>query len=651
MAFEITKLVNRILDANDAYRMGEPIMTDQEYDSLLDRLKELDPGNALLSKGIIEEPKGKDRMEKLPVPMYSLEKVKSWGEIKDWLSQFGDDEVMAITPKYDGISLVTSTGKDVKAWTRGDGETGQASHRRFQAMNRLQEGFDLLAKKCDYCWGEAIMRKDFFKKYLENGDYKTARNMVAGQFNADKWNPEILKDTSYIVYGCDMDGVDKLNQLSCFLDLGMGHDYTATRVYEIKKSEKDGEDIFHMLYRKWSEFYNIDGIVMEVNAAGLRRHLGRLPNGNPKYAIAVKFPEWNDSKVARVEYITWKISKDGVSNPVINIKPTELCGVTVCNVSGHNARYIVDNHIHPGALIQVRRSGDVIPKHDKTISWCQYEWEDTMDDMMSCPSCGRSLQWDSTHTELICSNPGCWQKVVARNLFFFVTMGIEEIGDPTIMRLYHAGYKTIKDILSFLFTGDWSTIKGLGDSIQGKLREQIDNLTATPIPLARLLTACNVFGGNFGEKTCQLIFNEIRPGDLSSLLSKLDEPTFYDELVAIKGVGEITAKVFICSLREMERDLNAIPFFLFPVYLEEEKKEPAGETLSICFSGVRDKELEKEIINAGHTVASGVSKNTSILIVKDVNGGSSKITKARELGVDIIAIGDREEILKRIKGL
>ena len=61
--------------------------------------------------------------------------------------------------------------------------------------------------------------------------------------------------------------------------------------------------------------------------------------------------------------------------------------------------------------------------------------------------------------------------------------------------------------------------------------------------------------------------------------------------------------------------------------------------------------MEKEIINAGHTVASGVSKNTSILIVKDVNGGSSKITKARELGVDIIAIGDREEILKRIKGL
>lgn len=74
MAFEITKLVNRILDANDAYRMGEPIMTDQEYDSLLDQLKELDPGNGLLSKGIIEEPKGKDRMEKLPVPMYSLER-------------------------------------------------------------------------------------------------------------------------------------------------------------------------------------------------------------------------------------------------------------------------------------------------------------------------------------------------------------------------------------------------------------------------------------------------------------------------------------------------------------------------------------------------------------------------------------------------
>jgi NAD-dependent DNA ligase len=48
--------------------------------------------------------------------------------------------------------------------------------------------------------------------------------------------------------------------------------------------------------------------------------------------------------------------------------------------------------------------------------------------------------------------------------------------------------------------------------------------------------------------------------------------------------------------------------------------------------------LEALIVSQGGTIASGVSKKTTHLVVKDVNGTSSKITKARSLGIPILTI-------------
>ena len=62
--------------------------------------------------------------------------------------------------------------------------------------------------------------------------------------------------------------------------------------------------------------------------------------------------------------------------------------------------------------------------------------------------------------------------------------------------------------------------------------------------------------------------------------------------------------------------------------------------MAVCFSGVRNTELEQRIIETGGTIVSGVSKKTTHLIVKDVNATSSKITKAQELGIVIVNIDD-----------
>ena len=77
-----------------------------------------------------------------------------------------------------------------------------------------------------------------------------------------------------------------------------------------------------------------------------------------------------------------------------------------------------------------------------------------------------------------------------------------------------------------------------------------------------------------------------------------------------------------------------------------EKDEPLGTSLSgvkICFTGIRDKQLEAKITKAGGTVSGSVSKNTTYLVADDVNSNSSKADKARSLGIPIISICELNE--------
>ena len=134
--------------------------------------------------------------------MFSLEKCKSLEEIKKWLksNNISDDELLIITPKYDGISLVVNESED-KAWTRGDGEVGQASDDHFAKMNDKHCGLDL------FSFGEAIISKKNWNKNFKGkvnpysgNPYTNARNTVAGLFNRDIAGVE-LNDIAPIVTG------------------------------------------------------------------------------------------------------------------------------------------------------------------------------------------------------------------------------------------------------------------------------------------------------------------------------------------------------------------------------------------------------------------------------------------------------------------
>lgn len=622
----MNELERYIIQANDAYRRGEPIISDEEYDYLLEKLKEEVPHSQLLKKAVIE----RGGEEELPLPMFSLEKVHTHKEITRWLSQFSRNEKIVLMPKYDGISLLSQPAIHGKCWTRGDGNRGWDVRDRFPFMN-LPSQFKRLHEYCSYCWGEAIMRRQTFEKYRESGLYKTARNMVAGLFNGDKFEKDYVHDIDYMVYGMDSEE-NKSDQLS-----HLNIVYRVMTVDEITESFNRVDDIFTQLYNEWGGEYNIDGIVMEVDSTKLRTSLGRLRNGNPRYSIAVKYREWSDAKEVMVTGITWNVGKDGYLTPIINIEPTLINGVTVANVTGHNASYLIDNYIAKGSVIKVMRSGDVIPKHVKTISYNKELFSEEMDDMMVCPSCGGVVAWDSSITELVCRNKDCKAKNIAQLVFFFSTTGIENMGEPTLRKLYEGGFTTPLSILE-IGEAAWCGIDGLGLSSYRDFRKQVNGLNESEIPMARVLTALNTFHGSFGEKTCQLIFDNL-DGDFTSIKKRcIEEPgEVVGELCGVKGVGEITANIFVTSMADAE------PIYFKNIYLKKTNPERRG--INVCFTGVRDRALEEELIGKGCSVVSGVSKNTNLLIVKDLNSTSSKMKKAQDLGIRVIAIEDKQAIL------
>lgn len=630
------ELEERIKELNRLYREGNPIVSDSEYDSLVEWLKEEYPDSEAFSKGILEEAEETDRMQQLPYPMFSLEKVKTIEEVVRWIKdvwKLKEGDSVVITPKYDGISLLVDESTN-DCWTRGDGVEGQASNEHYRKINHGVP----MNRLSGFTFGEAIIPVGMFLKNVKPEGYKSARNAVAGAFNSKELNPALLGNTAYIRYGIMDADTDKSDQLATLWNVynpyATSYMVTSVSVFNDKETAVDFLNEFFTGIKN----FKCDGLVIEVNDKDKRKALGRLPNGNPRYAIAYKNPDWQERYVTKVVSIEWNISKDGKSKPVIVFDPVEFDGATVSRCTGYNAKYITDNHVCEGAYIVVSRSGDVIPKHMETQKYDTILFHKMCDDMMICPSCGEPLKWDETMTELACTNPDCKERKIKQMVYFFATLGTEEMQETTVRKFYEAGLDTIEK-LTHSFLKELKSVEGIGDSLAKKLHKQFNSYLGDGIPFAKLLAALNVFNGVIGEKTCQMIFNSLSDESVDYLFDNGEAPI--DQLLSIDGVAEITARAFNDGIKTYFSILEQVPVMIS--YVKEEPAIVIDSPESVCFSGFRNKEWEERLTKEGHKVVSGVSKNTTILIVKDKSGGSSKTKKAESLNIPILTPDEFKE--------
>ena len=624
----IEQLKQQITKANDAYRLGQPIISDAKYDQLVEELSLLSPDDELLTKVGVEIA-DETRKSRLPIEMASMNKIKSMEDIDNWtrLKGINQNELVIMTPKFDGLSLCVEEGEN-EAWTRGNGVFGQKSDEHYKLIqNHLYEdGFtdeltDPFAPiEFKYTYGEVMIPKQVFIDKF-SADFANPRNLVAGLLNS-KTVSDSLKDCQYVKYG----GIPSkaFNPKTKQEILDTLNDGQRNKVnYHVCKISELTEEMIISLFHKWSVDFEIDGIIIEINDLTLQNKLGReTSSNNPVWARAFKHPSFEQSAETDVIGISWNISKQGLLKPILHITPVKLDGVTVSNVTGNNARFVKDLGLGVGAKVVVKRSGMVIPIIVDVITPVEFV-QPTIE--------GVEVDWNEAGIELITLTETDDQKL-KKIVAFFEILEADNVSEGVITQLWDAGYKTIKDVLT-LTTSDLEKIDRFGkrkaDIVYKSIQKSVSN-----VQLSKLQHATGIFK-NMGSKKLALLEHFI------------EKPTI-DKLLEIEGIGDVLASEYVDSYDDFFDFIKGLPITIIEK-VESVKVSNDLEGMSFIFTGVRRPDLVKIIESRGGKECSSVSKNTTHLVCVDKSSSSSKMKKAIDLGIQILDVKDLENLLKSIQ--
>ena len=587
---------------NKAYRAGAALVDDDIFDAVLESL----PSDDTLRSAVGFDVALDQRKVKLPIPMFSMDKVKTMDEIHRWMKSKGlmADEKVIVTPKYDGLSFLVQASTR-QAYTRGNGAEGQRSDGHFRELLGKREWIPDPSLGSRHLIGEVIMsRQRFIEKYAE--EYKNPRNLVAGLFN-QKEPASSLQDVDFIVYGVGEEQESKSQLVSLISNLNTENlpfwESTLGELSQEKLEEK---------YLEWNLSHEIDGLIIEIDDRDRRLEVGREKNNNPAYARAWKgFSAM--SATTHIQEIRYQVSKDGRLAPVASVDPVQLDGVTVSNVTLNNASMMEANGWGGGAKVKIIRSGMVIPKIVSTLEPVKPALPE------KCPSCSSILSWDENRVHLKCSNPSeCTHTRIQRMLAFFKIMEIEEVGDKLVEQFFEEGYDSIEKVLS-MEVNDFQKLERFAErkaelvysSILNKLRG---------VPLEKIQHASGFFQG-LGTKRLALVNRYRNPA----------QPPLKEELEAVEGYSEVSAEAYLSGIGKFWSFMEGLPIELSELKTKTIIDGP-GKNMRVCFTGYRNKEAESKLLSIGSEIVSGVSGKTTHLVCKDPSGTSSKLKKARELG-------------------
>jgi DNA ligase (NAD+) len=296
-------------------------------------------------------------------------------------------------------------------------------------------------------------------------------------------------------------------------------------------------------------------------------------------------------------------------------------GITISRLSGFNAKFIKDNMIGPGAVITFCRSGDVIP-HILSVDTPAEEWQEP----------DVEWEWNETNVDAI-SLVSDWQVQMLRVKNFFNKLEIEGLQEATLEYLLDNEYETIQEILE-LTLPEWEVLVGKnGIKIYNSIRAKLAD-----VKLWELLGAWPYFGRGFGQKRAKAITDVL---GISSLYATVGQ------IKAVDGFDDKMANVFVQGLPEFVRFYNWLSQLDFTNITHGDIINTTGKLINknFVFSGFRDKEWKDLIESKGGKVQDSVNKDTTYLVVKDINTTSSKIVKAKKLGVQVIPMQEVESII------
>jgi DNA ligase (NAD+) len=589
-------LCNMVRLASDAYYNKTPVVSDNVFDIVKEFGQRTYPNNPCFDE--VGAPTNKSKV-KLPYEMHSMDKIKpDTKALPKYKKKYPGPKV--ISGKLDGISVLYTGGK---LYTRGRSSHGMD-------ISYLVPYLDLPPKKNIAIRGELLIDENkFIEKY--SAKYKNSRNMVSGVVNSKKREPEKWKDLDFVGYEVIVPELKPSEQMKWLLNNGV-----VTVLHETS-SDISNEMLSEILV-DWRETYRyeIDGIIVNDDKIHPRR------NKNPDHAFAFKMVLNDQMAEVKVVDVIWTASKDGYLNPVVQVEPVNIRGADIEFATAHNAKFILENKIGIGAIIQLIRSGDVIPKIQAVIQPAEKAQMPTI-----------PWKWNESHVDAmlkdIKNNPMVLQKSVE---FFFSKLDIKGVGPGNVKKMINAGFNTIPKILKMTKT-DLLTVDGFKEKTANKIRKNITE-TIKNSSLVMIASASNIFGRGLGSSIIRNIIHEFP----NIIESGEDMNTKIDQISGVENVGKKRAKLFV-------KNIPTFLEFMAQSGLSKKLKEQVGQNIDknhilfekrIVMTGFRDKPLKKTLIELGAKVGTTIGPTVFAVLVKDIDEQTSKADEARLLGIPLM---------------
>lgn len=625
--YSLESLIKRYAQS---YYEGHAEVDDDTFDTLVDELRSINPESEILSKigwgydiSKVSGLKVRHKYQEIG----SLQKYKDFDKL---VSNFRSNIV--VSGKIDGISLVSyfRKGKLVRAVTRGNGSVGLDKTDKLIA---ILPNISADSSFTGAIRGELVISRENWKsicsKYPAGWEEShSPRNYVSGIINRDYIDDEI-RYVSYVVYnviGAENDSMtSKLCDQVSILDF-LKNDCRFDDIvpYFVSDAEYSYSDLVSF-FEEIKEIWPVDGLVITKQKTALLDSCAVL-----YYQVSFKFQ--SERKLTTVTDVTWTLTRTGRYVPVINFETIELCGARISNATGYNAKYIADNGIGVGSVVEIERSNEVIPKVISVIE----QKEPSIP--TKCPSCDHKLTWNGT--DLVCMNPECGNKDFRDLQNWMIVLGsVDGIG-WTLMEKFldEMNISSIRDLYMYYTKYGPDSFDTKGSKQRELFAKSLDKVWNLPVDPVDALCALNI--KRLGRASAEKI---VSVNGLLEFLYNLTVPIRYlhdcDTAISLlkKTVGPTTTESIISESGYLK--LTNLRYIVDRITRTDSSKKNDTDLIKVCITGklsCKRSQFEQFLKEHGY-VNAPIGKDTKFLITDDPNSGSSKNKAADKLGVEKIS--------------
>jgi DNA ligase (NAD+) len=694
---ELTRLALEI-EGHDKryYQEDAPKISDAAYDALRRRVEAIEEKFPDLVTGssptqkVGAAPSGRFAKVRHAVPMLSLGNAFSDEDVADFVDRvrrflkLDADEIPAIVaePKIDGLSLSLryEHGELVRAATRGDGFEGEdvtANARTIKDIPNQLKGRRVPAA-CEMRGEVYMLKQDFLilnKKQAEADDtvFANPRNSAAGSLRQKDVSITASRPLKFFAYAWG-----EMSELPADTQHGM-LDWMHKAGFVVNPKTKLCKDINEVLafYRMIGEQrsllgYDIDGVVYKIDRLDWQERLGFVSR-NPRWAVAHKFAA--EQAITVLEKIEIQVGRTGALTPVARLAPVTVGGVVVQNATLHNEDYIrgIGNDgspirdgvdIREGDTVVVQRAGDVIPQVVSVVLDKRPRSAKPFAFPQTCPACGSHAIREEGEAVRRCTGTLICPAQAVERLKHFVSRNacdIEGLGEKQVQEFFQDGLIMSPVDIFTLPKRDVRAPKKLAER-EGFGEVSVRNLFSAidarrSIELHRLIYALGI--RHVGEGNAKLLarhygtIDAFREAMLAAAAGRSDEGNgseAYQDLNDIGGIGDIVADAVVEFFAE-PRNIKALDALLAEIEVkpaEQPRKSSKVSGKTVVFTGSLTKftrdEAKAVAERLGAKVAGSVSKKTDYVVAGEEAG--SKLTKARELGVNVLSEDDWLELIE-----